>query len=319
MNNNDDNKTQQVDENTDDPNQESVPTQEVDSGKRPAPPAEATDGKRIIQFYLPGRDKPIRIEDTDLITFGRRDSANNVVPTIDLTNDHGILLGVSRQHAQIRTIDGQYYLEDTNSSNGTWINDEQLDPYTPVQLNSGDQIRLANLMILVYIKAGTDNANKTLARRNTDTVQNVFRVALAVDAAQSEALHNGGVRVTFLAGEVADFLTALEALCRIVREAQDRDAEALTAHALDVVTPNDKLIVTMRGGRDVIGFLRDKLPAFLAEYEPTPDESRADAVAEHVLEELVYKFLKDERATYQQQIATQMNILLSSPLTVSSA
>lgn len=49
--------------------------------------------------------------------------------------------GVSRLHAKIYTQEGQFYIEDLNSTNGTYLNDVALDYHQPRQLGRGDKVR----------------------------------------------------------------------------------------------------------------------------------------------------------------------------------
>lgn len=49
---------------------------------------------------------------------------------------------VSRVHARIVVQDGDYYVEDLGSSNGTYLNDEALKPNEPRLLGMDDRISL---------------------------------------------------------------------------------------------------------------------------------------------------------------------------------
>ena len=51
--------------------------------------------------------------------------------------------GISRLHATLVRENGEYIIEDLNSTNGTWINGEQLTPRTPYVLHEGDKISFA--------------------------------------------------------------------------------------------------------------------------------------------------------------------------------
>ncbi len=51
---------------------------------------------------------------------------------------------ISRSHAIIKQIDGEFYLEDLQATNGTYHNDVKLQPSQSVKLVSGDRIRLAD-------------------------------------------------------------------------------------------------------------------------------------------------------------------------------
>lgn len=49
--------------------------------------------------------------------------------------------GVSRLHAKIYTKEGQFYLEDLNSTNGTYLNEVALEYHQPRPLSRGDRVR----------------------------------------------------------------------------------------------------------------------------------------------------------------------------------
>jgi hypothetical protein len=48
---------------------------------------------------------------------------------------------VSRMHAKVHKEGEDYFLEDLNSTNGTYINEMRLEPYEKKQLTSGDRIK----------------------------------------------------------------------------------------------------------------------------------------------------------------------------------
>ena len=51
---------------------------------------------------------------------------------------------VSRQHARIAEKDGKYYLQDSNSTNGTYLNGQRLEPGQWVEYKPGDSLGLGN-------------------------------------------------------------------------------------------------------------------------------------------------------------------------------
>lgn len=62
------------------------------------------------------------------------------------TRDNNLFLDsreISRQHARItwRADEEKYYVEDLNSSNGSWLNDARLAPREPRELRPGDVLR----------------------------------------------------------------------------------------------------------------------------------------------------------------------------------
>lgn len=66
------------------------------------------------------------------------------------TSDYAIMeKGVSRMHADISFEDGVYYITDLNSTNGTFLNEKEIEPGTTVPLKEGDEIRIAKRRLLV--------------------------------------------------------------------------------------------------------------------------------------------------------------------------
>lgn len=59
--------------------------------------------------------------------------------------------GISRKHAKIYEKDDGYYIEDMNSTNGTFVNDMEIVSGYPVLLSDGDIIRLGETIYVVQI------------------------------------------------------------------------------------------------------------------------------------------------------------------------
>ena len=51
---------------------------------------------------------------------------------------------ISRSHANIHTENGEYFIEDTNSTNHTYINGNLIASNVKTKLASGDKVKLAN-------------------------------------------------------------------------------------------------------------------------------------------------------------------------------
>lgn len=83
----------------------------------------------------------------DTITIGREDAVSNVYPDVDLTAHGGEDGGVSRLHARIFFENGQYMLEDENSTNFTFLNRQRLAGKTPTPLHDNDEIRLGRIQL----------------------------------------------------------------------------------------------------------------------------------------------------------------------------
>jgi pSer/pThr/pTyr-binding forkhead associated (FHA) protein len=98
-----------------------------------------------IRILLPSFPEPIVLRNKVSITIGRADRQRNAVPTLDLSGENALALGVSRLHAKILYIDSRFHLKDMGSTNGTWLNQIRLDAYQMVPLDHGDEIRLGQL------------------------------------------------------------------------------------------------------------------------------------------------------------------------------
>jgi hypothetical protein len=85
------------------------------------------------------------------IIIGRDDPISNLFPDIDLTDYGGDKAGVSRQHARILFQSGRIFLEDRNSTNRTYLNEQPLEPWQPYPLHNGDEIRFGRLKVRFYL------------------------------------------------------------------------------------------------------------------------------------------------------------------------
>jgi hypothetical protein len=105
----------------------------------------------VLVLHFLQSSTPLVIKPTQNIYLGRRNSPSDDCVDIDLTPYDAWQHGVSRFHALL-TCSPHLSLMDMRSRNGTYIGTERLVPMTPYGLQNGDQIRLANLALQVYVK-----------------------------------------------------------------------------------------------------------------------------------------------------------------------
>jgi hypothetical protein len=107
--------------------------------------------RRKLVIYLKGVDKPLTVEPDRPLLLGRGSSAQG---EIDLDQYDALTHGVSRKHAMLRpdAREDQLLLVDMGSTNGTFVNEEQLSPNLPYTVHDGDTIRLGRLVMHVYFK-----------------------------------------------------------------------------------------------------------------------------------------------------------------------
>jgi len=86
------------------------------------------------------------------IVLGRLDASRAVFPDIDLTNEQGMEMGVSRRHARIVRRGSQVFLEDLGSLNGTFLNATRLAPELPYPVKDGDLVQLGKLILTIHLR-----------------------------------------------------------------------------------------------------------------------------------------------------------------------
>jgi RNA polymerase subunit RPABC4/transcription elongation factor Spt4 len=106
--------------------------------------------------YLIINESGVRVNlftaDQTRIVVGRADALSGVAPDLDLDPYAGELAGLSRRHARVSLQQGQCWIEDLNSVNWTYLNQQRLTPDKPTPLNDGDLLRLGN--VLLTFRAG---------------------------------------------------------------------------------------------------------------------------------------------------------------------
>jgi len=111
------------------------------------PPGPAIQGRLIVQGTNATLSFPAgRTE----VVIGREDPVSNVFPEVDLTDHGGDEGGVSRRHARIFVQGIQVFVEDLNSTNYTYVNQQRLTPGQPLPLNDGDELRFGRVKLWYY-------------------------------------------------------------------------------------------------------------------------------------------------------------------------
>lgn len=96
--------------------------------------------------------------DLPVMQVGRWDPDGGAFPEVDLTNDDAEAK-ISRRHARILNKDGQFFIEDTGSLNGTFVNrGTRLTPGEPHAVQDGDEIILGKTFFK-FQAAGSSSAN----------------------------------------------------------------------------------------------------------------------------------------------------------------
>ncbi len=115
----------------------------------PAPPARAALAPASLLVRSSGAGLPLPAVTQAVI--GRSDPVSNFFPDLDLTPHGAVEGGVGRRHARLFVQGGQIFVEDLDSTNGTFRNGARLAPRQPTPLANGDELRLGNLALTVQL------------------------------------------------------------------------------------------------------------------------------------------------------------------------
>lgn len=108
---------------------------------------------RPVLLYIGGATQPLSINRLNNLVIGRIDPGDEAQSVdIDLSDFKAQEMGVSRKHARLNARQDPPVLIDLGSSNGTFVNGNQLQPEQPQTLESGDEIKLGRLVTRVYYK-----------------------------------------------------------------------------------------------------------------------------------------------------------------------
>jgi pSer/pThr/pTyr-binding forkhead associated (FHA) protein len=100
-------------------------------------------------FAASGAEIPLPAGDELFI--GREDPISGIYPEVDLTPHGGEDGGVSRRHARIIVEGGNYFVEDLDSTNFTFVNKQKVAPKTRQPVNDGDEIRCGRVAMILHI------------------------------------------------------------------------------------------------------------------------------------------------------------------------
>lgn len=128
------------------------------------PEAKSLTGNALVQsqttvmLALVGTDIVLTVQLANRLTMGRRELEDSNPVDIDLMPYGGREQGVSRQHATLYRTRHTLSLVDLNSTNGTYVNGEQLVPHQPGLLRDGDEICLGKMRFHLHF---TDTAGQS--------------------------------------------------------------------------------------------------------------------------------------------------------------
>ncbi len=135
------------------PPAESTPAESAPPDKSPLETvlAAETDESDLTLIVI-GSGERIDLRGQSEYTLGRADPESKIYVDVDMSDHGGWDAGVSRRHARIFRQEGQFYLEDLRSANGTYLNETRLRPGQFELLHAGDMVKLGILRLCVVLK-----------------------------------------------------------------------------------------------------------------------------------------------------------------------
>jgi hypothetical protein len=118
-----------------------------DVSAAPVMPAATAAPALVARLIVEADNQEFDLSGKDNVTIGREDAVSNIFPDVDLTPHGGEEGGVSRLHARIFVENGQYMLEDENSTNFTFLNRQRLTGKTPTPLHDNDEVKLGRVLL----------------------------------------------------------------------------------------------------------------------------------------------------------------------------
>ena len=103
-----------------------------------------------IKLHVLGMPAPIVVQLNRTIVLGRADHETPTELNIDLSPYQAVEYGVSRQHATLELLRKTVMLTDLGSTNGTFLNEQRVQPQQRRVVRDNDELRLGKLVIHVY-------------------------------------------------------------------------------------------------------------------------------------------------------------------------
>lgn len=130
----------------------------------PAPPRPHTQDFTHITIMIAGFKNPIlKLRGDQEIRVGRQVEASMIRwNNLDLDIYDGEQKTISRRHCHLYPQNGLFWLEDLDSSNGTWLNGRRLEPNKPTAVQSRDYIQVGKVGFWIFLpnaEASSDQNN----------------------------------------------------------------------------------------------------------------------------------------------------------------
>ncbi len=114
--------------------------------------------KNSVVIFVAGYSEfPIVLNIQNPVSFGRSSAGTGMLKThVDLSRYEAANAGVSRMHMLLHFKDGNFFIEDRDSVNGTYLNGDSVKPRVLTPVRNADEIRLGQLRMYIYFLEDRD-------------------------------------------------------------------------------------------------------------------------------------------------------------------
>ncbi len=259
-----------------------------------------------LALFVHESDEPLIFPFVRNLILGR-DAANTGEQMVDISQLSQLGHSVSRRHAAILPAAGGFTCSDLGSTNGTWLNRQLLEPGKAYPLQSGDQIRLGLLTVVVCYKA-------------VNTA--VKRLTILIKGRNSLETHAHLLRPPYLLLQLSPFLQALNELQEIIALCQDQSPRDIYVYEIQE-RPNG-VAINLEMNPQALRLLQQHLTPWRDRYTEFTNRERKHPVTflEQAIEQLTDKVVaaiainKPLTATLHERLEASLSILALSPLEI---
>jgi len=105
-------------------------------------------GQGAARLVVISTGAELSLPEQEEITVGREDPSSGIFPDVDLTPYGGEDGGVSRRHARLMHIGGDYFVEDLQSTNYTKLDGQRLPAHVRERLEDGARLDFGRVAVI---------------------------------------------------------------------------------------------------------------------------------------------------------------------------
>jgi hypothetical protein len=272
-----------------------------------------------VMFLIAGKPDPIRIKlmpGENEIMLGRRFEGEHV-PHLDLSDASDVSGSVSRRHAVIRLSSDRPFVEDLGSTNGTWVNENQLEAGKTHPLRTGDLIRMGQQFVFIYFAMGTG-------------------VLESITLTDKRAGIDRAVRLTLsgLTHDIGGYLHALEDIQQIVDEILGQPLNEMSIRDMNVRESPAVTQLHIKGALGAIRLVTDRVVPWRKQqmsqldrlWQASPDQTDAlrdefdlRLLLTQMLQQVAGKLDEAERDEYARRLLPPVSVIALSPFELSAS